>query len=231
VPILPRSPGRHTCTVISRQSLKLAPGTLAVVGIVAISAACSGSPEGSRLSSVGATPGQHQQTSSSDTSASAEHDACRYLTSEIVAKVQFNYTVNRIKDRADSGGVSLCSFGDEPDPTLLSVNVIYLIETQPAFLTAHHTTAFAAATSGLDSSGCVNGSIRRVDVGSGVNPRAVLCVGKPGSVRGGWAQCGDGYYLSYYSPPDADRSVPARLHNFQKLVQALAAKIGECGPG
>jgi hypothetical protein len=125
--------------------------------------------------------------------------------------------------------VSLCSYGDEPDPSLLSVNSIYLIETQPAFLTAHHTTAFAEATAGLDSKACVPGSIRRLGLGSGVGSKAVLCVGKPGSVRGGWAQCGNGFYLSYYSPPDAERSVRVRLDNFQKIAQAVAAKIGDCG--
>ncbi|HJQ42093.1 MAG TPA: hypothetical protein VJ831_03315 [Jatrophihabitantaceae bacterium] len=123
----------------------------------------------------------------------------------------------------------MCSYGDEPNPTLLSVNAIYLIETQAAFLAAHHTTAFAAATVGLDSTGCVSGSIRRTEVGPGVGSKAVLCVGKPGSVRGGWAQCGQGYFLSYYSPPDAERSVDSRLDNFHKIAQAVATKIGQCG--
>jgi hypothetical protein len=68
---------------------------LAVVGIVAASAACDGSP------------GQRRQTSSSVASTAAEHAACRYLTSDIVANVEFSFTVNRIKDRADSGGVSV----------------------------------------------------------------------------------------------------------------------------
>jgi hypothetical protein len=190
---------------------------LAVVGILATSAACDGSP------------GQRRQASSSGTSTEAEPAACRYLTSDIVAKVEFNYTVNRIKARADRGGVSLCGYGDEPDPALLSVNSIFLIETQPAFLIAHHATAFAEATAGLDSKGCLPGSIRHLGVGSGVGSKAVLCVGKPGSVRGGWAQCGNGYYLSYYSPPDTERSVRARLDNLQKIAEAVAVKIGDCG--
>jgi hypothetical protein len=208
---------RHTCTVISRRSLELSFAAFAAAGMVITSGACSGSSD------------RHQRTTSSGTSTAAEHAACRYLTSEIVAKVRFNFTVNLIKDRADRGGVSVCSYGDEPDPALLSVNSIYLIEMQPAFLTAHHMTAFAEATAGLDSKGCVPGSIRRLGVDSGVGSKAVLCVGKPGSVRGGWAQCGNGYYLSYYSPPDADRSVRARLDSFQTIAQAVAAEIGDCG--
>ena len=125
--------------------------------------------------------------------------------------------------------MGMCNYGDTPDPQFISINFLGLIVVSPTFLAEHHQTAFAAATVGLDDADCVAGTIRRLGGDAGIGSKSVICVGKPGSVRGGWSQCGSGFFLSYYSPLDAQHSAASRLDNFERLARAVSAKIGGCG--
>lgn len=150
--------------------------------------------------------------------------ACRYITPGVIALGHFDVSVSKVTDSPGRDGVSFCEYGDEPNPNLIGVSSILLLDIPPTAQRAQHKTARQAALAAADM--CVTGSLRELGPTGGVGSFAAFCVSTPGSVRGGWVQNDDVFSLSYFTPSDAQRSVADRLARFQAIATAVSRNIG-----
>jgi len=198
------------------------------VSVVLGSTSCGSSPRGvSQSAAVGSSAGPSPPViTSPGAGAGSDNPACRPLNAAVMNLADFPVPVSRIPPESKtniSPGLSICTYGDEPDPKLLSLNALILVQMTPQALDLQHQSAREAVTEG--SPDCVSGTIRQLGPSSRIGWFSFFCVGKPGSVRGGWIQNGDVYLLNLNSLTRADRTSGQRLDSYEAVARAVSAHV------
>lgn len=206
------------------------PRALVVVltGLVLGAASCSGSSPQPALSS-GTVPPAATSPSPRQTPTAGHSDAnpaCSLVDERVLAAADFPLPVARIPAESTANaaaGMSVCTFGDQPDPKLLSLNALSLLQITPQGLKAHRQSAMDAITQ--ERAECVTGTIRQRGPSNGIGSFSFFCIGRPGSVRGGWIQNSDVYLLNLNSLTRADHTPAQRLDRYETVARAIAANV------
>jgi hypothetical protein len=201
---------------------------VATVSVVLGSTSCGSPPRGVSGSGLGGSSAGHGPPVVTSPGAGAGNDnpACRLLNAAVIDAADFPVPVSRIpaESKANvSPGLSICTYGDEPDPKLLSLNELSLLRLTPQALRLHHQSAREAVTQ--DSANYVSGTIRQRGPSDGIGSFSFFCIGKPGSVRGGWIQNGNAYLLNLNSLTRADRTSGQRLERYEATARVISAHV------
>ncbi len=154
-----------------------------------------------------------------------DNTACRAVNAKVLEVADLPAAVALIPEQsAVRDGVSMCTYGDEADPHLLSLNSLILTVDTPGFRDSRNLSPQADA--GLDTKSlCAPGTIRQLGPDAGIGSYARFCIGTPGSSRGGWIVNGSVCHLSFYSPRDAKRSTGERLSRIEAIAKAVDVNL------
>jgi len=145
--------------------------------------------------------------------------ACRYLTADI-ARTTVPRAVHKVTDLTlAEKGMSLCLYGDEPDPKLLSLNTIDLDQRNSAALRAAGLNGREAVEQATRES-CVPAHVQALDASSGIAPWAEMCLRRRGPVQVARTFGPDAYVLSTYALGDK-RDVASRFKDLEAAARAI----------
>jgi hypothetical protein len=200
---------------------------LIAVGVVGLLAGCNGSPS-SRILSVAesSTASAAPSTSITPGATGAGKSACDLITPDVVHAADFTYRVVRQakSNGAGKNGTSWCTYGDDPDPSHISLNLLALVILTPASLKAQHTTAMNEAKA--VASPCTPNAVREFGATEGIGSHAYFCVKPAHSPAGGWVQGGNAYLLEVGTPKVDYGTAAERVTEFESVARAIAKNVG-----
>lgn len=201
--------------------------SLIAVGVVALLAACGGSP-GSAVSTVvhaSITRGA-PLPSVMPLAAEPQKTACDLITPDVITAADFTYRVVKQtpSSRRGKNGTSACTYGDDPDPTHVSSNFLVLLILTPAALKAQHTTAINQAKA--NASPCSRDAVREFGPSGGIGSYVYFCVKPAHAPNGGWVQGSNLYVLEVGSPGVDYGTTRDREAEFEAVASAISKNVG-----